>query len=71
MNKKVDKKLSPFGKVVIILAVIGATIVATGVIKADRDVSAMIENSKLAEIRPIIPVPVPAKLLANHISISN
>ena len=49
MNKKADKKLRPLEKVVIILAVIGATIVATGGIKANRDVSAMIENSKFAE----------------------
>ena len=49
MNKKADKKLSPFKKVVVILAVIGGIIVAIGGIKVNRDVSVMIENSKLAE----------------------
>lgn len=69
MNKKVDKKLSPFGKAVIILAVIGATIVATGGIKADYGKDLYTKGTPV--IRPIIPVPVPAKLLANHISISD
>lgn len=49
MNKKADKKLRPLEKVVIILAVIGGIIVATGGVKVNRDVSVMIENSKLAE----------------------
>ena len=49
MNKKADKKLRPIEKLVIILAVIGVAIVAIGGIKANRDVSVMIENSKLAE----------------------
>ena len=49
MNKKADKKMRPFQKVVVILAVIGGIIVAIGGIKVNRDVSVMIENSKLAE----------------------
>lgn len=49
MNKKADKKLRPLEKVVIILAVIGGIIVAIGGVKVNRDVSVMIEDSKLAE----------------------